>query len=92
MNDTGTYECVATNKVGEVRKQFLLQTHGIQRIFIKYRFLLFIIFSVPPLIDLKNETKRIVILRNENLTLQCPAYGYPSAITRWSETNYSGHS
>ncbi|CAF0756370.1 unnamed protein product [Rotaria sp. Silwood1] len=37
----------------------------------------------PPSINLNNETIRIIIRRNETLTLKCPAYGYPIPITRW---------
>ncbi|CAF0772843.1 unnamed protein product [Rotaria sordida] len=36
-----------------------------------------------PLINLNNETIRIIIRRNESLTLKCPAYGYPIPIIRW---------
>ncbi|CAF2894680.1 unnamed protein product [Rotaria sp. Silwood2] len=37
----------------------------------------------PPSINLNNQTTRIIIRRNESLTLKCPAYGYPIPITRW---------
>ncbi|CAF1357382.1 unnamed protein product [Adineta steineri] len=36
-----------------------------------------------PSIHLNNETNRIIIRRNESLSLECPASGYPIPITRW---------
>ncbi|UJR25150.1 hypothetical protein I4U23_006509 [Adineta vaga] len=37
----------------------------------------------PPTINMNNETNRMIIRRNESLTLQCPASGYPTPMTRW---------
>lgn len=37
------------------------------------------------MINLNNETNRLIIRRNESLILKCPADGYPIPITRWLE-------
>ncbi|CAF2244305.1 unnamed protein product [Rotaria magnacalcarata] len=37
----------------------------------------------PPSIHSNNETIRIIIRRNESLTLNCPASGHPTPTTRW---------
>lgn len=71
------------NKAGERRKQFQLETYGMMREDLSFRFGFYEFILALPKINLNNQTSRLIILRNQSLTLQCPVSGYPTPIIRW---------
>ena len=85
INDAGVYECAAKNRAGEIRKRFIVEPYGTERddVCLDFARCFRCMFSAPPTILLKNETYRIIVPRNDSLTLKCPAEGYPIPITRW---------
>lgn len=81
--DAGIYECIATNKAGEARRQFHVEPYGRSRLLL-FCLTVHLVISAPPSIGLSNETRRLIVPRHQRLTVTCPATGHPSPATRWS--------